>query len=221
MTSAKAATASSYAASEHTAPGRAHDGFRERADRARRRGGFGRKGRIEVPHVGRKCAANSQNLGIARRERQGAIVLLTRLREVEVSYLRNKRPMLRWPVPDPARARAPGAHPPAPYQSASRTAVGVIVPRQAERAIDRPANAERIVRIEANRFRKRGNRRFGRSLAFVCRAKRLAPAQIRIERGRIVRPAELDFGRDIAEERDFEGAGHSSGNLGLKFQHIT
>jgi hypothetical protein len=49
----------------------------------------------------------------------------------------------------------------------------------------------------------------------------LGPAQIRIEGGRVTRPAELDFGRDIAEERDFQSARHRGRNLGLKFQHIA
>ena len=44
----------------------------------------------------------------------------------------------------------------------------------------------------------------GRSLVVANRAHRLGPAQIRIEGGGITRPAELDFGRDIAEERDFQ-----------------
>ena len=50
----------------------------------------GRKARIEVPHVGCKSPAESQNLGIARRERQGALVGFTRLREVE-GVVRNVR----------------------------------------------------------------------------------------------------------------------------------
>ena len=79
---------------------------------------------------------------------------------------------------------------------------------------------ERIVRIQADRFRVRGNRGW-EVFGVVSRAIRLGPAQIRIEGGRIARPAELDFGRDIAEQRDFQGAGHRGGNLGLKFQHIA
>ena len=51
----------------------------------------GRNARIEVPHAGCKCAASSQDLGIARREREGALVRFTRLREVESSQFRNVR----------------------------------------------------------------------------------------------------------------------------------
>ena len=52
--------------------------------------------------------------------------------------------------------------------------------------------------IEADRFRVGGNRG-GEVFGFMARAISLGPAQIRIERGRIARPVELDFGRDIAE----------------------
>ena len=55
----------------------------------------------------------------------------------------------------------------------------------------------------------------------MYRAIRLGRAQIRIEGGRIARPAKLDFGRDIPQERDFQGTGHRGGNLGLKFEHIA
>ena len=75
------------------------------------------------------------------------------------------------------------------------------------------------MRIQADRFRVRGNRG-GEVFGVASRAIRLGPAQIRIEGGRIARPAELDFGRDIPEQRDFQCAGHRGGNLGLKFQHI-
>ena len=51
-------------------------------------------------------------------------------------------------------------------------------------------------------------------------ASRLRSAQIRIERGRVARPAELDFGRDIPEQRDFQRLGHGGGDLGLKLEHI-
>ena len=57
--------------------------------------------------------------------------------------------------------------------------------------------------------------------AVALRAIRLCPAQIRIEGSRIARPAELNFGRDIAEQCDFKSTGHRGGNLGLKFQHIA
>ena len=54
------------------------------------------------------------------------------------------------------------------------------------------------MRIQADRFRVRGNRG---GEVFGCRVSsaRLGPAQIRIEGGGITRPAKLDFGRDIAE----------------------
>jgi hypothetical protein len=42
----------------------------------------GRNAGIEEPHVGFKYAASSQYLRVARRQREGALVRLTRLREV-------------------------------------------------------------------------------------------------------------------------------------------
>ena len=53
------------------------------------------------------------------------------------------------------------------------------------------------------------------------RQKHLGPPQIGVEGGRIARPAQLDFGREIAEKRDFKSARHRRGNLGLQFQHIA
>jgi len=76
------------------------------------------------------------------------------------------------------------------------------------------------VRIQANRFGVCGNRD-GEVFGFVSRADRLGPAQIRVEGGRIARPAELDFGRDIPKECHFQGAGYRGGDLGLKFEHIS
>jgi hypothetical protein len=51
----------------------------------------GRNARIEVPHASCKKTAYPQNLGIARREREGALVGFTRLREIEGSIFRDIR----------------------------------------------------------------------------------------------------------------------------------
>jgi hypothetical protein len=71
-----------------------------------------------------------------------------------------------------------------------------------------------IVGIQANRFRK-GSNRYGEVLGIAIRVNHLGTAQISIEGGRVTRTAELDFGRDIAKERDFQGAGDGCCDLGL------
>ena len=51
----------------------------------------GRKASIDVPHVGCKESTYSQNLRIARRERESAFVRFARPREVEGSQFQNCR----------------------------------------------------------------------------------------------------------------------------------
>jgi hypothetical protein len=102
----------------------------------------GRKARIEVPHEGCKLAAITQNPGIARRKRKSALVLRTRLSEVESSQFQNGRRcevglgQIRREDKLLARIRL------RLVIAFTRRRWGLILRgRQVERAIDRPANA--------------------------------------------------------------------------------
>ena len=179
----------------------------------------GRKARIEVPHEGCKLAAITQNPGIARRKRKSALVRRTRLREIESSHFQNGRRcevglgQIRRKDKRLARIRL------RLVIAFTRRRWGLGLRGGSGKDDRSPGEGERIVRIEANRFRVRGNRGW-QVFGFVYRAIRLCRAQICIEGARILRAAELDFDRDIPEQRDFKSAGHRGGNLGLKFQYI-
>src|ERR1700683_3370104 len=218
MTSEKAATASSYRRAVYSArPSREWLGGGERVKHTGAAGG--RNARIKVPHEGCKSAAESQNLRIARRERQGPLVLVTRLREVEGSVFRNCRQcgvplgQVRCEREHLARIRL------RLVKAFTRRSWRLGLASDNGKGDRSAGERERIVRIEANRFCICGDRG-GEVFGVVARAKRLGPAQIRIEGRRVTRPAELDFCRDVAEECDFEGACHRGRNLRLKFQHI-
>ena len=152
----------------------------------------GRNARIEVPHVGCKSAAFSQNLSIARRERKSPLVCVTRLREVE-GAVRNHRQcevglrQIRREDKRLARIRL------RLLKAFTRRRFGLGVLGDDGKGERSPDERERIVRIEADRFRVRSNRS-GEVFAVAYRACCLCPAQIRIEGGRIARAAELDFG---------------------------
>ena len=157
----------------------------------------GRKASIDVPHVGCKESTYSQNLRIARRKRERAIVFLARLREVESSCFRHVRQcevglsQIRREVERLAciRLRLVKALTHLRRVHGLRGDCG----KGARSACE----GKRIARIQADRFRIRRNR--GGCICVMSRAIRFGPAQIRIESGRIARPAELDFGSDIAE----------------------
>ena len=61
----------------------------------------------------------------------------------------------------------------------------------------------------------------GRSLLSLLEVYAFAARRYASKAAGIARPAEFDFGREIAQERDFQSAGHLCGNLGLKFEHIA
>ena len=179
----------------------------------------GRKARIEVPHENGKSAASLQNLGIARREPEGPFIGFARLPEVEGSNFRNDC-QCQVGLSQIRREDKRLARICLRLVKASRTAVPVAASAASRKSERSARERERIVRIQADGFRVRSNRG-GEIFAFMPRAICRCSAQIRIEGGRIARPAKLDFSRDIREQRDFKSAGHRGGNLGLKFQHIA
>ena len=118
----------------------------------------GRNAHIEVPHEGGKSAARSQNLGIARRERKGPLVFFTRLREVEGSIFRKDRQCevglgeIRREDKRLARIRQ------RLVIACTHRRGGLGFAGDRGKGDRSGGKRERIVRIEADRFRVGGNR---------------------------------------------------------------
>ena len=166
----------------HTAPGRDQNGLlREQAGLSTMVGRVAATPASKCPmrwHTGR-----SQYLRIARGEVPRARSYASLAREKSRFPLSETDANARWAEPNPAQDRGPRCASACVSSKPSRTAAGVSAsPAALTKAIDRPANAERIVRIQVHCFRVRGNRRWEGLLLRVSTSPPWA-AQIRIGSG--------------------------------------